>query len=82
MDFKLSEHAKKRCLKRKIKIEWITLALNHFVKSYNDSENDSLVHVLYPVAEKRNKVIHVIYNETVEPVNIVTAFFENEVIQS
>jgi len=38
------------------------------------------VHVYWPVPEKGYRVLRVIYNETFEPVTIITAFFENEVI--
>ena len=38
----------------------------------------SLVHVLYPVPERAFRVLRVIYNETVDPVAIVTAYFDDE----
>lgn len=80
MNFILTEHAKKRCIKRKIKQEWIQQALEKPLKIENDTEDDSLVHVLCAVPEKGFQVLRIIYNETVEPITIVTAYFENEVI--
>lgn len=81
MKFKLTAHAQKRCVRRKIKLEWIEIALDHFIKTQTDLEDSSLVHVFYPVPEKGFRVLRVIYNETISPVTIVTAYFENEVIK-
>ena len=37
------------------------------------------MHVLYPVPERAFRVLRVIYNEKVDPVAIVTAYFDDEV---
>nr|VFK21490.1 MAG: Protein of unknown function (DUF2283) [Candidatus Kentron sp. LPFa]VFK34970.1 MAG: Protein of unknown function (DUF2283) [Candidatus Kentron sp. LPFa] len=57
MDYVLTEHARKRCIRRKIKQEWIATA--------------------FP--EKSFRVLRVIYNETIDPVSVVTAYFDDEV---
>jgi hypothetical protein len=80
MDFILTEHAKKRCSRRNIKQEWIHNALKYPLCTENDMEDNSLVHVLWPVPDKGFQVLRVIYNETVNPIAIVTVYFENEVI--
>jgi len=79
MKFKLTVHAQKRCARRKIKSEWIEVALENFIKTQTDPEDSSLVHVFCPIPEKDFRVLRVIYNETISPVTIVTAYFENEV---
>ncbi|MCP4700644.1 MAG: DUF4258 domain-containing protein [Gammaproteobacteria bacterium] len=61
-DFVLTEHAKKRCMKRKIKPEWIQHALDKPLRIENDAEDDSLVHALWPVPEKGFQVLRVIYS--------------------
>jgi hypothetical protein len=38
-----------------------------------------LVHALRAIPEQGFRTLRVIYNETVAPVTIVTAFFDNEV---
>jgi len=38
-----------------------------------------LLHALRPIAEHGFRVLRVIYNETVNPVAIVTAYFDDEV---
>lgn len=77
MDFVLTEHARKRCRQRKIEIDWIRRALEQPPRIENDADDASLVHVLYPVPERGFRVLRVIYNETREPVAIVTAYFDD-----
>lgn len=79
MKFKLTSHAEKRIQRRKIKSEWITAALEHPARTENDIEDASLVHALLPIPEKGFQVLRVIYNESTEPVNIVTAYFDEKV---
>ena len=79
MKFKLTSHAEKRILRRKIKLEWITAALEHPARTENDIEDANLVHALLPIPEKGFQVLRVIYNETVEPVDIVTVYFDEKV---
>lgn len=79
MDFVLTHHARKRCQRRQIQDAWIGQALTHPARIESDKEDESLVHVLYPVPERGFRVLRVIYNETVDPVAIVTAYFDDEV---
>ena len=79
MDFTLTDHARKRCLKRNIELQWIRQALEHPARIESDREDGSLVHVLYPVPDRAFRVLRIIYNETVDPVSIVTAYFDDEV---
>ncbi len=80
MKFTLTSHAKKRCVRRKIQVEWVESALENYVRTSYDPDDSSLIHVYWPVPEKGYKVLKVIYNKSVDPIAIVTAFFENEVI--
>jgi hypothetical protein len=79
MNYVLTEHARKRCARRGIDPKWITDALQHAARTENDSDDASLVHALWPVPERGFRVLRVIYNETVDPVTVVTAYFDNEV---
>ena len=76
----VTEHAKKRCVRRNIQPEWIKHALNYPARIEIDSDDSSLMHAIWPVPEKGYRVLRVIYNETVNPVAVVTAYFDNEVI--
>lgn len=53
--------------------------MTHPARIERDAEDECLVHVLYPVPERAFQVLRVIYNETVDPVAIVTAYFDDEV---
>ncbi len=76
MEFKLSEHAKKRMVKRSVRLEWIQAALDYPDRTENDQKDSRLAHALKEIPEKGFKVLRVIYNETTEPVTVVTIFFE------
>lgn len=76
MEFKLSDHARARLLQRKIKPEWIAIAITQPDLTQNDLEDRSLIHALKAIPEKGFRKLRVIYNETTEPVTIVTAYFE------
>ena len=79
MDFVLTDHAEKRCSRRKIRREWIASALKQPARIEDDPDDPDLAHVLCLVPERAFRVLRVIYNETVAPVTIVTAYFDDEV---
>lgn len=79
MDYVLTEHAVKRCAKRKIRSEWIAAALSRPARTENDQNDPALVHALLAIPEKGFQILRVIYNETVDPVAVVTAYFDNGV---
>jgi hypothetical protein len=79
MDFILTDHAKRRCARRKIQIDWIQRALEHPARIESDREDETLLHALYPVPERSFRVLRVIYNETLDPAAVVTAYFDDEV---
>ena len=75
----LSDHARKRIMKRKIRTEWIEITLTHPARLENDQVDPTLVHALRPIPERGFRVLRVIYNETTDPVMVVTAYFDNTV---
>ncbi|CDH46582.1 DUF4258 domain-containing protein [Candidatus Contendibacter odensensis] len=79
MDHILSDHARKRILKRKIGTEWIEITLAHPARTENDDVDPTLAHTLRPIPEKGFQILPVIYNETADPVTVVTAYFDDEV---
>lgn len=79
MVFLLTDHARKRCARRGIKLEWIRSALEHAERTLEDDQDPDLIHAFWPVPEKGFRVLRVVYNETVEPVAVVTAFFDSKV---
>lgn len=79
MDYVLTEHAQKRLRKRKIAIEWIAATLEHPARTENDPDDPELAHALRAIPERGFRVLSVIYNESVVPVRVVTAYFNDEV---
>ena len=45
----------------------------------DDAYDSDLMHALWPVPEKGFRILRVVYNETLEPVAVVTAFFDAKV---
>ena len=89
MDVVLTEHARKRLLKRKIQLNWVQQAIDYHwvqqaidypIRTQSDDEDPQLVHALWAVPERGFRVLRVIYNEAVDPVAVVTAYFEDEVV--
>jgi hypothetical protein len=79
MEFFLTDHARKRCARRGIKEEWIREALENPEAIEDDAYDSDLMHALWPVPEKGFRVLRVVYNETIEPVAVITAFFDAKV---
>lgn len=79
IDFRLTEHAKKRCLQRKIEMDWIAKTLAYPARTENDIDDPDLAHALLAIPEKGFRVLRVIFNETVNPLAVVTAYFDDEV---
>lgn len=78
MDYLLTDHAIKRCRRRKILPEWIAATLEHPARTENDDDDPTLVHALRAIPEKGFRVLRVIYNETVAPVTVITVYFDDE----
>ena len=55
------------------------ITLTHPARTENDEVNPTMAHALRPIPEKGFQVLRVIYNETKDPVTVVTAYFDNEV---
>jgi hypothetical protein len=79
MKYVLTDHAQKRIAKRQIRTQWIEDTLSYPARIESDQEDSELLHVLRPIAERGFRVLREIYNETANPVFIVTAYFDDEV---
>lgn len=76
MEYRISDHAAKRMKQRKVLPEWVATALEHPDSTETDQEDPTLLHALKAIPDRGFKVLRVIYNETTEPVTVVTAYFE------
>lgn len=74
--YELSAHAETVMAEREILEAWVARVLNHPERSETDITDPLLRHALGRVAERDDRVLRVIYNETVEPWRVVTAFFD------
>lgn len=79
MEFILTDHAEKRLKQRRISLEWIERALSFPARTENDFTDPTLAHALLAIPEKGFRVLRVVYNESADPVRVVTAFFDDEV---
>jgi len=78
MNYTLTDHAKKRCIRRKVLDVWIEATIEHPARTENDADDPTLVHALRAIPEKGFRVLRVIYNESVTPVRVVTVYFDDE----
>lgn len=76
MEYRLSDHALKRMVKRGVKEEWVRETLASPDTTRVDADDITLVHAIKAIADRGFKQLRVIYNETTEPVTVVTVFFE------
>ena len=75
-NFILSIHAQKVIYERKIKLEWIENTFKNPDKVEVDLKNLEIEHKLKIIKENDSKVLRVIYNKSVNPIIIVTSFFD------
>ena len=77
MEFTLTEHARKRCARRGIDTKWIAAALQHSTDTFPDLVDPDATHVRFEVPERGFRTLRVVINDTVDPVQVITAFFES-----
>ena len=74
--YTLSVHAEKVIEERKIKKEWIEITINNPDSVEPDMKDQELIHHLKVIKENDKRVLRVIYNKSVEPLLIVSSFFD------
>jgi hypothetical protein len=77
VEFTLTEHARKRCARRGIEIQWIAHALQNPFEEFPDSIDPDATHIRYKVPERGFRTLRVVFNDNVQPARIITAFFES-----
>lgn len=76
MSYTLTEHAKKVLAEREIPLEWLERALNEPVLRQPDPDDASLKRRYRPIPEFQGRVLRVVVNPSVEPVRVVSVFFD------
>ena len=75
-NLRLSSHAKKVIFERNIKLTWIENTFNNPDKIEIDLYDNTLEHRLKIINQYDNRILRFIYNKTVNPVLVITAFFD------
>lgn len=75
-NFELTAHAKTVIAERAIKEEWIEGVLLKPEKVEPDRDDPELRHALGRIPENGNRVLRVIYGQSVIPFRVVTAYFD------
>jgi hypothetical protein len=76
MNYTLTEHAKKMLTEREIPVEWLERVLNEPALCEADPDDASLERRYRPIPEFEGRVLRVVINATVEPVHVVSVFFD------
>jgi Domain of unknown function (DUF4258) len=71
-----SRHALDVIEERQIAREWVQRAVDHPSLALADHDDPDLEHVLTAIPEREGRVLRVVYNRSVDPVRVVTAFFD------
>ncbi|MGH7229605.1 MAG: DUF4258 domain-containing protein [Burkholderiales bacterium] len=72
----LSAHAEIVVKERSIRSEWLERILEKPEKTQKDNEDPKLTHALGRISEQGDRVLRVIYNPTIDPLIVVTAYFD------
>ncbi len=74
--YELTNHAAKVIAERQIEPEWIGRVLAQPERSEQDSADASLTHALARIEERDLRVLRVVYNASVDPPRVITAYFD------
>jgi len=74
--YELTAHAATVIAEREIELSWIEHALANPERTEPDRFDASLTHALAPIAEHDQRVLRVVYNASVYPPRVVTAYFD------
>ena len=74
--FLLTNHASVVLRERNIPEEWVRRVLARPRLRLPDAEDPDLFHALAPIAERKDRVLRVVYNGTMNPWRVVTAYFD------
>jgi hypothetical protein len=76
IQFQLTVHAATVIAEREIDPAWIGRVLSHPERTEADQWDASLTHALGRIAERDHRVLRVVYNASVHPLRVVTAYFD------
>ena len=74
--YELTEHAAYVIAEREIDIAWVVRVLSAPERRLADRSDPALTHALARIPERENRVLRVVYNGSVDPLRIVTCYFD------
>ena len=75
-DFTLTTHAASVIAKRRIEIDWIGRVLAKPERTETDRWDSALTHALGPIEERGARILRVVYNDSMKPPRVITAYFD------
>jgi hypothetical protein len=76
MNYALTAHARKVLVERQIPVEWLERALHEPILREPDPDDASLERRYRSITEFDGRVLRVVVNTSVEPVRVVSVFFD------
>ena len=76
--FELTQHAEDVLIKRRIPMEWLERVLTSPQRIEPDAAEPDLEHRLAEIFEHENRVLRVIINPYLNPIRVVTLFFDRK----
>jgi hypothetical protein len=78
VQYRLTAHAKNAIAERRISLAWIFRVPDNPLALEVDRADPALRHALGRIPERGDRILRVVYNETVKPWSVVTAFFDRK----
>jgi len=79
INYELTQHARDVLVKRKIKITWLEQVLTFPQRVETDATDPMLEHRMAEISEYENRVLRVIINSHINPIRVVTLFFDRKI---
>ena len=76
MEYELSNHAAKRMQERNIEERWVEMTLSEPDRDEQDPIDPDARHAFKRIDEMDNRVLRVVYNDTVSPKRIISVYFD------
>jgi uncharacterized protein DUF4258 len=76
--YDLSRHAKDVISAREIRLAWLEQVLDSPDLVHADRDDPELMHHVGRIKEHGNRALRVVFNNSVDPVRIVTAYFDRK----
>jgi hypothetical protein len=74
--YELSVHAATAIAERAIEVSWVERVLAMPERIELDEADRSLTHATARIPEREGRVLRVVYNASVDPIRVVTVFFD------